>query len=69
MKGEGIPQALECLYQSAHLNMAHNIQSNHGTQLLMQSSVYGRIGMVMLHDVWASRLTIARPQSPRRHLL
>ncbi|RDI80150.1 hypothetical protein Vi05172_g9914 [Venturia inaequalis] len=42
--GEGIPQALEFLYQSAHLNLAHNIQSNHGTHLLMQSSVYGRLG-------------------------
>lgn len=47
MEGEGIPQALEFLYQSAHLNLAHNIQSNHGTHLLMQSSVYGRLGMML----------------------
>ncbi|QDS68475.1 hypothetical protein FKW77_010842 [Venturia effusa] len=54
--GEGIPQALEYLYQSAHLNIAHNIQSNHGTQLLMQSSVYGRLGLNHLADTYCEIL-------------
>jgi hypothetical protein len=45
-QGEGTLEALEYLYQAAQLNMVHHIYSNVGTQLLMQSSVYGRLGML-----------------------
>lgn len=49
--------------------MSHNIRANYGTQLLMQSSVYGRLGMSMFHEARPSRLTFTRPESPRRYLL
>ncbi|KAF2432996.1 hypothetical protein EJ08DRAFT_608324 [Tothia fuscella] len=54
--GDGIPEALEHLYQSSHLNMTHHINSNVGTQLLLQSSVYGRLGLTYLADAYCEIL-------------
>ncbi|KAF2839022.1 putative anaphase-promoting complex subunit Apc5 [Patellaria atrata CBS 101060] len=43
--GDTAPKALEQLFQSSHLNITHRITNNFGTQLLMLSALYGRIGL------------------------
>lgn len=45
-QGGDVRLALEHTYQSGHLNLVHYLQSNVGTQLLMQSSIYARLGKV-----------------------
>ncbi|KAK7731325.1 APC5 protein [Botryosphaeria dothidea] len=49
--GSSVPRAFEQIYQSAHLNVVHNIRSNIGSQMLMQASLYGRLGVTDLSDV------------------
>ncbi|OJD37482.1 anaphase-promoting complex subunit 5 [Diplodia corticola] len=48
--GSSVPRAFEHIYQSAHLNVVHNIRSNIGSQMLMQASLYGRLGATDLSD-------------------
>ncbi|EKG11569.1 hypothetical protein MPH_11062 [Macrophomina phaseolina MS6] len=48
--GSSVPRAFEQIYQSAHLNVVHNIRSNIGSQMLMQSSLYSRLGVTELSD-------------------
>lgn len=45
-QGSSVPRAFEHIYQSAHLNVVHNIRSNIGSQMLMQASLYGRLGWI-----------------------
>ncbi|OMP88746.1 Anaphase-promoting complex subunit 5 [Diplodia seriata] len=48
--GSSVPRAFEHIYQSAHLNVVHNIRSNISSQMLMQASLYGRLGATDLSD-------------------
>ncbi|KAK7537265.1 anaphase-promoting complex subunit 5-domain-containing protein [Phyllosticta citribraziliensis] len=48
--GSSIPRAFEHNVQSAYLNIMHDIKSNCGAQLLMQSALYGRLGQTHLSE-------------------
>ncbi|KAF9632671.1 anaphase-promoting complex subunit 5 [Lasiodiplodia theobromae] len=56
--GSSVPRAFEHIYQSAHLNVVHNIRSNIGSQMLMQASLYGRLGATDLSDAVCDILRI-----------
>lgn len=44
LKGDSTLLAFERMYQSAHLNAVYNTQNLFGTELLVFSSSYGRLG-------------------------
>ncbi|KAF2793374.1 hypothetical protein K505DRAFT_41708 [Melanomma pulvis-pyrius CBS 109.77] len=48
--GESIPRALECLYQASHLNIKEDIK-NHGSHMLLVSTLYSRLGIAHLSSV------------------
>ncbi|KAF2034414.1 hypothetical protein EK21DRAFT_85454 [Setomelanomma holmii] len=48
--GDSIPRAFEYMYQSSHLNIKENI-SNHGSQMLLQSTLYSRLGLPNIANV------------------
>jgi len=45
LQGESIPRALEYMYQASHLNNREYI-NNYGSQMLIQSTLYSRLGIV-----------------------
>ena len=44
IKGEGVPKAFECVYQSSHLNAVRDLADNTGAQFLTQSVIWSRLG-------------------------
>ncbi|KAF2089975.1 anaphase-promoting complex protein [Saccharata proteae CBS 121410] len=49
--GTNISRALENILQSAHLNIAHHIDSNISAQMLLQASIYARLGTSHLSNI------------------
>lgn len=49
-QGDSISRAFEYIYQSAHLNIRENVNS-YGGQMLLQSTLYSRLGIPHLADV------------------
>lgn len=50
MQGDSIPRAFEYMYQSSHLNIKESV-SNHGSQMLLQSTLYSRLGIPHMANV------------------
>ncbi|KAK7548388.1 anaphase-promoting complex subunit 5-domain-containing protein [Phyllosticta citricarpa] len=48
--GSSIPRSFEHVVQSAHLNIMHDIKSNFAAQLMMQSTLYARLGQTHLSE-------------------
>ncbi|KZM23313.1 APC5 protein [Ascochyta rabiei] len=48
--GESIPRAFEHIYQSSHLNIKEHVNS-YGVQMLLQSTLYSRLGIPHLANV------------------
>ncbi|KAH3986954.1 hypothetical protein HBH98_025910 [Parastagonospora nodorum] len=48
--GDSVSRALEHIYQSSHLNMRENV-SNHGTQMLLQATLFSRLGLPHMANV------------------
>ncbi|KAF1913582.1 anaphase-promoting complex subunit 5-domain-containing protein [Ampelomyces quisqualis] len=48
--GDSVPRAFEHMYQSSHLNIKENI-SNYGNQMLLQSTLYSRLGIPHMANV------------------
>lgn len=46
---------MEYMYQGSHLNIKENI-SNHGGHLLLQSTIYSRLGIAHLSGVYCDLL-------------
>ncbi|KZF20496.1 anaphase-promoting complex subunit Apc5 [Xylona heveae TC161] len=46
--GESLPSALENVIKASHLNVTKNLTSTIGSQMLLQSSIYGRLGITSL---------------------
>lgn len=46
MQGNNVATALEHLIRASHLNLTKNLQAMVGAQMVMQSSVFGRLGGV-----------------------
>ncbi|KAL8942418.1 MAG: hypothetical protein Q9216_001682 [Gyalolechia sp. 2 TL-2023] len=44
-KGDSMSQAFESMIKAAHLNITHNTAESYGSQWLMQSSVFDRLGV------------------------
>lgn len=53
--GESVPRAVEQMYQASHLNIKENINSQ-GAQMLLQSTLYSRLGITHLSDVYCDLL-------------
>ncbi|MCJ1260973.1 Anaphase-promoting complex subunit 5 [Lobaria immixta] len=43
--GENVSHAFECLLKASHLNVTKNVVNAIGSQMMMQSSIYGRLGV------------------------
>ena len=55
-QGDSVSHALECILQSAHLNLTKNVTSAIGSQMGMQASTFGRLGLcvsVGIMCVWS----------------
>ncbi|KAK8154974.1 anaphase-promoting complex subunit 5-domain-containing protein [Phyllosticta citrichinensis] len=61
--GSSIPRAFEHNVQSAYLNIMHDIKSNFGAQLLMQSAFYGRLDSHSAENL-LRRLRSSQPSDP-----
>ncbi|KAH7078559.1 anaphase-promoting complex subunit 5-domain-containing protein [Paraphoma chrysanthemicola] len=48
--GDSIPRAFEHMYQSSHINIKENI-SNYGSEMLLQSTIYSRLGLPHMANV------------------
>ncbi|KAF2205108.1 hypothetical protein GQ43DRAFT_67384 [Delitschia confertaspora ATCC 74209] len=48
--GESIPRAFEYMYQASHLNIRENINI-YGSQMLLESTLYSRLGIVHISSV------------------
>ncbi|KAF2819990.1 hypothetical protein CC86DRAFT_460011 [Ophiobolus disseminans] len=48
--GDSIPRAFEYMYQSSHLNIKESV-SNYGSQMLLQSTLYSRLGIPHMANV------------------
>lgn len=46
--GESVPAAFESILRSSHLNVTKNIHNAMGSQILLQSSLWSRLGMSYL---------------------
>ena len=44
-KGQGPQIAFERVYEASHLNLTHDLKSLEGSKLLVQSSIFGRLGV------------------------
>lgn len=44
LQGESIPAAFESILRSSHLNVTRNIHNAMGSQILLQSAIWGRLG-------------------------
>ncbi|KAF2735130.1 hypothetical protein EJ04DRAFT_220174 [Polyplosphaeria fusca] len=53
--GDSIPRAFEYMYQASHLNIRENV-GNHGGQLLLQSTIYSRLGLTELSSAYCDLL-------------
>ncbi|KAF2279554.1 uncharacterized protein EI97DRAFT_498983 [Westerdykella ornata] len=53
--GESVPRAFEQLYQAAHLNTRESID-NHGGHMLLQSTLYSRLGLSDLSRTYCQLL-------------
>jgi anaphase-promoting complex subunit 5 len=54
-QGDSIPRALEHITQSSHLNIKENVNS-HGSQMLLTSILYSRLGIPHLANVHSELL-------------
>lgn len=50
MQGVSIPRAFEHIFQSSHLNIRENVH-NSGSQMLLTSTLYSRLGLPHLANV------------------
>lgn len=48
LSGESVPSAFECLLRSSHLNVAKYIRNAMGSQVLLQSALWSRLGVAYL---------------------
>jgi anaphase-promoting complex subunit 5 len=55
VQGESIPRTLEYMYQASHLNIRENI-NNHGAQVLLESTLYSRLGIAHASSVYCDLL-------------
>ncbi|KAI9669138.1 MAG: anaphase promoting complex subunit 5 [Alyxoria varia] len=49
--------SLERVYEASHLNMVHQLESVKSSQLLVQSSIYGRLGIAPLATAYCDLVT------------
>ncbi|KAF2146216.1 uncharacterized protein K452DRAFT_219925 [Aplosporella prunicola CBS 121167] len=56
--GGPVPRAFEQIFQCSHLNITHCLTSNQGAQMLMQASMYGRLGMTHLSNTYCDVLRV-----------
>jgi anaphase-promoting complex subunit 5 len=61
-QGDSVARAFEYMYQSSHLNIKENI-CNYGSQMLLQSTLYSRLGMPHMADVHCELLLDCYSQS------
>lgn len=54
--GESVPRTFEHIFQASHLNVRENILSNYGGQMLMQSTVFSRLGITHLSTAYCELL-------------
>ena len=49
LQGDSVAQALEAVLKTSHINLMKNIRTGVGSQMMMQSAIFGRLGMPSLN--------------------